>query len=77
MRCMVNGNTTQPGTPNRVLKAARVLRDLSQRDLALRAGISHNRYWEIENGYREASSEERAALAAVLDTCADELFAAA
>lgn len=47
----------------RVLRAERLL---SQMDTAARAGISHNRYWRIENGYTEPTPDERRELARVL-----------
>lgn len=32
-------------------------------DLALKAGLSRDRYWRIENGYEQPSADERARLA--------------
>jgi len=52
----------------RVLRAAHEPR-LSQRQVALRAGMARLRYWQIENGDGPpATTAERAAVAAALDT---------
>lgn len=39
---------------------------LSQRKLALRAGIGPDRYWRIEDGWTEATDDEKARIAEVL-----------
>lgn len=56
------------------LKVLRAERDLSQLDTALKAGIPQHRYWLIENGYREVTSEERAKLAGVFAVDEDAVF---
>mgnify|MGYP001614893544 FL=1 len=50
----------------RSLRVARAEYDISQIDLAIRAGLSQRKVWAIENGYRTASTDEQAALAAVM-----------
>jgi transcriptional regulator with XRE-family HTH domain len=47
----------------------RVLRaevDVTQMDLAIKAGISLSRYWRIESGYEQPTDAERARLAKAL-----------
>lgn len=39
---------------------------MSQRAVAHRAGMSYQRYWEIENGYREPDADDLRKLAAAL-----------
>ena len=48
--------------PNR-LPVLRAERGVSQMDLAASVGISANRYWRIENGHTEPTSDERRDLA--------------
>lgn len=43
-------------------------------DTAAAARISFNRYWRIENGYAEATEDERAKLARVLSVDVAEAF---
>jgi transcriptional regulator with XRE-family HTH domain len=50
----------------RRLRQLRAGRPITQRDLALKADLPITRYWEIENGYREPSGDELAAIAKVL-----------
>jgi transcriptional regulator with XRE-family HTH domain len=42
----------------RRLRLLRTDRDLTQRDAAIKAGITTYRYWEIENGYRPPTDSE-------------------
>lgn len=62
-------------TANR-LRVLRAERHLSQMDTATAAGISHNRYWRIENGYAAPTTEERQALAAVFAVAVEAVFPA-
>jgi transcriptional regulator with XRE-family HTH domain len=47
---------------------------MSQMDTADAAKMSLNRFWRIENGYVEATAEERAALAGALDASESDAF---
>jgi transcriptional regulator with XRE-family HTH domain len=58
------------------LHVRRAERRLSQRRIAQIAGISYDRYWRIENGYAEPTTDERTMLAAALGTTVEELFPA-
>jgi len=49
-----------------VLRRARAAKDLSQRELAQRAGIHHDRYWRIEKGFAKPRLVELERLAAAL-----------
>lgn len=52
----------------RRLKVWRADRDVTQRQLALRAGLSPSRYWQIESGEGSVpSADEKSAVAAALD----------
>lgn len=60
-----------------ITRRLRVLRaglGLSQMDVAAKSRMPARRYWEIENGYREATDDEKGLIAAVLRTTADEAF---
>lgn len=57
------------------LRVLRIERDLTQRDLALRARMPVGRYWEIENGYRVATLDEAQLIAAALRAEACDIFA--
>lgn len=59
------------------LRVLRIERDLTQRDIALRAKIPVGRYWEIENGYRVATPDEARLIAAALKAEAQDIFAVA
>ena len=50
-----------------LLRVARAEKDISQIDLAIRAGVSQRKVWALEHGYREATPEEQEALARALD----------
>ena len=53
---------------SRRLKVWRADRELTQRQLALKAGLSPSRYWQIESGEgTEPDKDERVAVAAALD----------
>ena len=43
-------------------------------DVAEQTGMSRDKYWRIENGYDEPSTEEQAALATVFHVSVDEIF---
>lgn len=59
------------------LRVLRTERDLTQRDLAIKAALPIGRYWEIENGYRAASQDEAERIAKVLKSTRDDIFAEA
>jgi transcriptional regulator with XRE-family HTH domain len=48
------------------LRVLRAEREISQDDLAIRAGVSRNRYWRIEKGYDPPTESERSKLAKAL-----------
>jgi transcriptional regulator with XRE-family HTH domain len=48
------------------LRVLRAEREVTQMDLALKAGLSQSRYWRIENGYEQPTTTERAKLAKAL-----------
>lgn len=48
------------------LRVLRAERDVTQMDVARDAGISHNRYWRIENGYEQPTADECKSLAKAL-----------
>lgn len=52
-------------TRNR-LKVLRAERAITQMDLALKAGLSRDRYWRIENGYEHPTDAEQARLSKAL-----------
>jgi transcriptional regulator with XRE-family HTH domain len=56
------------------LRIRRAERRASQMRLAEQAGISHNRYWRIENGHAVPTEVERSALAAALGTTEAEIW---
>jgi transcriptional regulator with XRE-family HTH domain len=56
------------------LRVRRAELDVTQHDVAQRIGIHRDRFWRIENGYTDPTSDEIAALARVLDTTPAELF---
>lgn len=56
------------------LRVLRTERGITQRDLALKAGIPLGRYWEIENGYREPDDEERVSIARALKAQPDDIW---
>lgn len=56
------------------LRGLRAEKSISQLDLAAATKISVARYWRIENGYADPTSEEREAIAQQLDTNASDLF---
>lgn len=61
----------------RVLRAERRASDRrgwSQMDVARRAKMSNFRYWQIENGYVEATDQERTDLARVFKVDSDAVF---
>lgn len=45
------------------LRVLRARKRINQYDTALKAKISPNRYWRIENGYTQPTPDEREALA--------------
>lgn len=48
------------------LKVLRAEHEISQMDLALKVGLSRDRYWRIENGYDDPSESELRKLAKAL-----------
>ena len=48
--------------------------ELSQMETAAKAKIALYRYWQIENGYAEATEQERAAIAKVLKATPEDVF---
>ena len=56
------------------LRMLRAERRLSQMDTALKTHIGINRYWRIENGYAEPTSEEREALAVFFSMTEADVF---
>jgi transcriptional regulator with XRE-family HTH domain len=57
----------------RRLKSLRAGLELSQLELAERAGISQSKYWRIENGYDTPTSDELKALAKALRIDASQI----
>lgn len=58
------------------LRVLRAEREITQMDLALKAGFSRDRYWRIENGYETPTDRERARLARALGVQVDDLVPA-
>lgn len=58
--------------PNR-LKVVRAERSITQMDLALKAGLSRDRYWRIENGYEFPATAELSRLAKALKVTVPDL----
>lgn len=58
------------------LRVRRAERRLSQMALAAQAGMSHNRYWRVENGYAVPTESERDALASALGVPVEVVFQA-
>jgi transcriptional regulator with XRE-family HTH domain len=56
------------------LRVLRADRRITQLDLALKAKLSQNRYWRIENGYDEPSDSEKKRIARVLKADVSEAF---
>lgn len=56
------------------LRVRRAERRVTQREVAQAMGVEVTRFWAIENGHKDPTSEERAALARVLETTEDKLF---
>lgn len=56
------------------LKVLRAEREITQMDLALKVGLSRDRYWRIENGYEEPTDDERARLSKALRAETSELW---
>lgn len=48
------------------LRVRRAEREISQRDLAAKAGLHPDRYWRIEKGYTDPTAQEQAAIAEAL-----------
>lgn len=62
---------------NTRLRVLRAERGLSQLETATLSGISMNRYWRIENGYAQATTDEQDALAKVFAVEREHAFPAA
>lgn len=56
------------------LRVLRADKRLTQMDTAIKAKVSITRYWKIENGYVEATPEERARLSRVLGVTEADAF---
>lgn len=56
------------------LRVRRAVLDVTQHDVAQRIGIHRDRFWRIENGYTDPTTEEIDALARALDATPAELF---
>ncbi len=56
------------------LRVLRTERDITQRDLALKASIPVGRYWEIENGYRAPTPVEADRIASILKASIEDVF---
>lgn len=56
------------------LRVLRAERGISQRDTAVKAKLSLDRYWRIENGYVDAQPEERERLARVFKVPVVDVF---
>jgi transcriptional regulator with XRE-family HTH domain len=69
--------TTATAVPfGQILRMIRAALDLSQRDLAQRAGIPEDRYWRIERGYIRPRRDELERIAAAWGVPLDEREAA-
>ena len=55
------------------LRVLRAELDITQMDVARKAGIQLTRYWRIENGYDQPSETERAKLAKALRVAPEAL----
>jgi DNA-binding XRE family transcriptional regulator len=67
LRRQFAGRATQEAPQARSLKVLRAERNgISQRDTAHLAGLSLYPYWQIENGWRDATPEEKRAIAKAL-----------
>lgn len=58
----------------RRLRVLRAERDISQRDLSIKAGLQYWLYMDIEKGYREATAEERSRIARALKVQPDDVW---
>jgi len=56
------------------LRVCRAERRISQMALAQRARVSRDRIWRFENGYAEATADERERLAKALRVTVEEVF---
>ena len=56
------------------LRVLRTERDITQRDLAVRAKLGLQRYWDIENGYRTATDAEQAKIAKALKVQREDIW---
>ena len=56
------------------LRVLRAERRWNQLNTAKRAQFSQTKYWRIENGYTEASPQERQRLARIFKVSVDEVF---
>lgn len=61
---------------NRRLKAARVLRDMTQRDLAEKLGIQEIEISRFETGRKQPDARMKQRIAEILDMKTFEIFAA-
>jgi transcriptional regulator with XRE-family HTH domain len=56
------------------LRVVRADRRITQIDTALKAGLPFGRFWRIENGYRQPTPQEQAAIARALKADVTEIF---
>ena len=56
------------------LRSLRAERDITQRDLAIKTKMPVLRYWEIENGYRDADDREQRRIAKALRVTVADVF---
>ena len=61
---------------NRLRVLLRAERDITQLELATRLGWKTGRLWNLENGYREATADERAALTRFFNVTEDAIWGA-
>ena len=60
--------------PSNRLRVFRADKRVSQMVLATKTGVAVHNIWKIENGYRDATPEERRAFAAFFKVSIDEIF---
>ncbi len=60
--------------PKNRLRVLRAEKEVSQLDVAMKAGLKEYRYWRIENRYVIPSEDERAAIAKALKVPIVDVF---
>jgi DNA-binding XRE family transcriptional regulator len=56
------------------LRVLRAEHQISQMEAARHLGCGHNRYWRIENGFQEPTTQEKALLAALFKSRVSDIF---